>query len=87
VFFCSTLALVKNHINEWNTFTSCFIDWKVLKFICYYIYLFINLFYFIISTYLEIEFIKPLDDVKIQRKIIIFTKDEECRTVFTNKND
>jgi hypothetical protein len=28
--FCSTLALVKNHTHEWNTFTSWFIDWKVL---------------------------------------------------------
>jgi hypothetical protein len=27
---CSTLALVKNHTHEWNTFTSLFIDWKVL---------------------------------------------------------
>jgi hypothetical protein len=28
--FCSTLALVKNHTHEWNTFTLWSIDWKVL---------------------------------------------------------
>jgi hypothetical protein len=34
--------------------------------------------------YLEIEFIKPLDDVKIQRKTITFTSDYVRRTVFIN---
>jgi hypothetical protein len=35
LYFCcdSTLVLVKNHMNKWNTFTSWFIDWKVLLFI------------------------------------------------------
>jgi hypothetical protein len=61
------LALVKNHTHEWNTFTS-FIDWKV-----FFYYLF-N-YFFIICIYSEIEFIKPSDDVKIQRKTITFTKD------------
>jgi hypothetical protein len=32
-----------------------------------------------------IEFIKPLDDVKIQRKTIKFTNHKEGRTVFINK--
>jgi hypothetical protein len=40
---------------------------------------------YVISIYLEIEFIKLLDDVKIQRKTITFTKDECNRTVFINK--
>jgi hypothetical protein len=35
--------------------------------------------------YPEIEFIKPLDDVKIQRKTITFTKNYTPRTVFINK--
>jgi hypothetical protein len=35
--------------------------------------------------YSEIEFIKPLDDVKIQRKTITFTKHGCDRTVFINK--
>jgi hypothetical protein len=44
---------------------------------CYYLsYLFV---------YSEIEFIKPSEDVKIQRKTITFTKDEEYHTVFINK--
>jgi hypothetical protein len=38
-----------------------------------------------VSINSEIEFIKPLDDVNIQRKTITFTKDEEYRTVFINK--
>jgi hypothetical protein len=41
--------------------------------------------FIIICIYSEIEFIKPLDDVKIQRKTITFTKDECSRTVFINK--
>jgi hypothetical protein len=81
---------VKNHTNEWNTFTSLFIDWKVFIIIycCYFfiLFLFVNSFYFIICIfYSEIDFIKPLDDVKIQRKIITFTKDRCYRTVFINK--
>jgi hypothetical protein len=32
-----------------------------------------------------IEFIKPLDEVKIRRKTITFTKDKKGRTVFINK--
>jgi hypothetical protein len=74
---------VKNHIHEWNTFISWFINWKVLLFIVTFFCLLTH--FFIICIYLEIEFIKPLDDVKIQRKIIIFTKDYENRTVFINK--
>jgi hypothetical protein len=71
------LALVKNHTHEWNTLISWFIGWKVL--------LLSILFLFLFNNYLEIEFIKPFDDVRIQRKIITFTKDECCRTVFINK--
>jgi hypothetical protein len=41
--------------------------------------------YIIIFIYLEIEFIKALDDVKIKQKTITFTKDEEPHTVFANK--
>jgi hypothetical protein len=42
-------------------------------------------YYFIINcTYSEIEFIKPLDDVKIQQQTITFTTDYN-RTVFINK--
>jgi hypothetical protein len=33
----------------------------------------------------EIEFIKPLDDVKIEGRTITFTKDNTSRTVFINK--
>jgi hypothetical protein len=61
-----------------------FIDWKVLLFIVVILF-YILTHFFIICIYLEIEFIKPSDDVKIQRKIITFTKDEEDRTVFINK--
>jgi hypothetical protein len=42
-------------------------------------------FFFIICIYSEIEFMKPLDDVKIQRTTITFTKDYEDRTIFINK--
>jgi hypothetical protein len=79
--FCSTLALVKNHIHEWNTFTSWSTDWKVLL---YLLFCLLTRF-FIICIYLEIEFITPLNDVKIQRKTITFTKDRYPRTVFINK--
>jgi hypothetical protein len=34
---------------------------------------------------LEIEFIKPLDDVKIQGRTITLTEDWKYRTVFINK--
>jgi hypothetical protein len=50
-----------------------------------FIFLFINSFYFIICIYSDIKFIKPLNDVKIQRKTITFTKHEKDRTVFINK--
>jgi hypothetical protein len=76
--FCSTLALVKNHTYEWNTFTSLFIDWEV-----YYFHIFI--YFFIVFIYSEIEFIKSLDDIRIQRKTIIFMKNWEYHTVFINK--
>jgi hypothetical protein len=68
------LALVKNYTHEWNTFISWFIDWKVLF-----------LYFVIIYIYSEIEFIKRLDDVKIQRKTITFTKDGYSCTIFINK--
>jgi hypothetical protein len=42
--FCSTLALVKNHTHEWDTFISWFIDWKVLLLFIVFI-----LFYLIIN--------------------------------------
>jgi hypothetical protein len=65
--FCSTLALVKNHTNEWNTFTSWFIDWKVLLlFIVVIFYFIIYLLTFIF--YSEVVFIKSLDDVKSNEK-------------------
>jgi hypothetical protein len=85
--FCSILVLVKNHTHEWNTFTSWFIDWKVLLLVIVviFIYLFTNLFYFTVCIFSEIEFIKLLDDVKIKGKTITFTKDCKYRTVFINK--
>jgi hypothetical protein len=49
-----------------------------------FIYLFINSF-FNIFIYLEIKFIKPFDDVKIQGRAITFFEDENFRTVFINK--
>jgi hypothetical protein len=58
---------------------------KSIVFCCYCYYLFFFIYYFIIFIYSEIEFIKPSDDVKIERKTITFTKDEENRTVFINK--
>jgi hypothetical protein len=39
----------------------------------------------IFLIYLEIEFIKPLNNIKIQRKTITFTKNGNNRTVFINK--
>jgi hypothetical protein len=51
----------------------------------FHFFLFINSFCFIIYIYSEIEFIKPLKDVKVQRKTITFTKDYKDRTVFINK--
>jgi hypothetical protein len=47
-----------------------------------FIYWLILLLFFICS---EIEFIKPSEDVKIQRKTITFTKDYKDRTIFINK--
>jgi hypothetical protein len=51
----------------------------------FFIYLLIHFYLFIICVYSEIEFIKPLNDVKIQRKTITFTKNEYRHTVFINK--
>jgi hypothetical protein len=77
---------VKNHTHEWNTFTSWFIDWKILLFFIFiFLFIYLSTHFFIISLDLEIEFIKPLDDVKIQRKTITFTKDWVDRTVFIKK--
>jgi MFS family permease len=78
---------VKNHIHEWNTFTSWFIDWKVylLFVVVIFVYLFLILFFLFVYIFSEIKFIKPLDDVKIQRNTITFTKDWRSRTVFINK--
>jgi hypothetical protein len=86
-FFCSTLALVKNHTHKWNTFISWFIDWKVIIIIycCYFLIFFLTHIFITICFYSEIEFIKPSDDVKIQRKTITFTKDLEDHMVFINK--
>jgi hypothetical protein len=48
--------------------------------------LFIYFIYFIIiCIYSEIEYIKPSDDVRIQRKTIIFTRNEKYCTVFINR--
>jgi hypothetical protein len=58
---------------------------KSIIIIFFVIYLFFKSFFFIISIYSEIEFIKPSDDVKIQRKTITFTKKDTTRTVFINK--
>jgi hypothetical protein len=41
--------------------------------------------FIIICIYSEMEFIKPLNGVKIQRKTITFTKDWKDRTVFINR--
>jgi hypothetical protein len=57
------------------------IFWKRF-FILILFYLFIKSF---LLFYSEIEFIKPLDDVKIQRKTITFTEDYNPCTVFMNK--
>jgi hypothetical protein len=50
-----------------------------------FVILFFLFYFFIICIYSEIEFIKPLDDIKIQRKTITFTKDYESRTIFIKK--
>jgi hypothetical protein len=52
----------------------------IIIYCIYYFYSFL-----IICIHSEIEFIKPMDDVKIQRKTIIFTKEKCYRTVFINK--
>jgi hypothetical protein len=86
LLFVVYLALVKNHIHEWNKFTSWFIDWKILfLFIVVIFIIYLLTHFFIICVYSKIEFIKPLDDVKIQQKTITFTKDYEYRTIFINK--
>jgi hypothetical protein len=51
---------------------------SIIVYCCYFVSIFIN--FFIISFYSEIEFIKPLDGVKIQRKTITFTKDTYYNT-------
>jgi hypothetical protein len=85
MFFYSTLALVKNHTHEWNTFTSWFTLKSYYLFFVIILFLFLLTHFFNISIYSEIEFIKPADDVKIQRKIITFSKCACFRTVFINK--
>jgi hypothetical protein len=57
---------------------------KYCYLLLFFLFYFINSF-FIVCIYSEIKFIKPSDDVKIQRKTISFTKDCEYRTVFINK--
>jgi hypothetical protein len=59
-----------------------FVIYRLKSIIFCYLFLFINSF---LLFYLEIEFIKPLDDVEIQRKTITFTKDYTFRTIFINK--
>jgi hypothetical protein len=51
---------------------------------CFFILLLFIHSFFIICIYSEMEFIKPSDDVEIQRKTITFTK-YQYRTVFINK--
>jgi hypothetical protein len=59
---------------------------SIINIYCYLFNFFFLLIYFvIICIYSEIEFIKPLEDVKIQRKTITFTKDWTSRTVFISK--
>jgi hypothetical protein len=55
----------------------------VIIYCCYFCLLIPS--FFIICIYSKIEFIKSFDDVKIQRKIITFTKDGFDCTVFINK--
>jgi hypothetical protein len=65
-----------------------FVIYRLKSIIIYFFYFFLFLFinsFFLLFVYSEIEFIKPLDDVKIQQKTTTFTKDEEDRTVFINK--
>jgi hypothetical protein len=59
-----------------------FVIYRLKSIIFSYLFLLINLF---LLFYSEIEFIKPSDDIKIQRKTINFTKDRYHRTVFINK--
>jgi hypothetical protein len=56
-----------------------------IHFVIYRLKSLIDLFKLIVCIHSDIEFIKTLDDVKIQRKAITFTKDEYDRTVFINK--
>jgi hypothetical protein len=65
-----------------------FVIYRLKSIITIYLLLFLFYFYFINSlffvVYSEIEFIKPLNDVKIQRKTITFTKYKYnifCKTV------
>jgi hypothetical protein len=62
-----------------------FMDWKVLLLFIVFILFIYQFIIFIICIYSEIKFIKPLDDVKIWRKTITFTKDWKSRTIFINK--
>jgi hypothetical protein len=50
---------------------------------CFLFYLLIH--FFIIFVFSKREFIKPFDDVKIQRKTITFTKDKYRCIIFINK--
>jgi hypothetical protein len=58
---------------------------SIIIYCCYLIFLLFINFFFTVSIYPEIEFIKPSDDVKIKRKTITFTKDRRNRTGFINK--
>jgi hypothetical protein len=59
---------------------------SIIIYCCYFIlFFFINSFILFFCIYSEIEFIKPLDDVKIKRKTITFTKYRYPHTVFINK--
>jgi hypothetical protein len=60
-----------------------FVIYRLKSILIIFYFYFVNLFCFII--YSEIEFTKPFDDVKIQRKTITFTKDDKRPTVFINK--
>jgi hypothetical protein len=57
----------------------------VIIYCCYSILFYLLTHFFSIFIYSEIEFIKPLNDVKIQQRTITFTKDKKNRTVFINK--
>jgi hypothetical protein len=56
---------------------------SIVIYCSYFIYLLTHFFTICICS--EIEFIKPSNDVKIQRTTISFTKDYTNRTVFINK--